>query len=468
MEEVEMKLDKPKLINVGLRSFYDSMHAQGADVVHVDWRPPAGGDPELARLLAKLDRPEIDEANKKAVAKILAARPTLVDIKTAKDVIPGMTEHTILHSGPPIEWGRMSGPTKGAVWGALIYEGLAEDQKEADELVRSGKIKFGACHDHDSVGPMAGIISPSMPVFVVENKGNGNRAYSNFNEGLGKVLRYGAYEESVIKRLKWMEEKLAPVLAAALKRSGPIDLKAIMAQALHMGDELHTRNVASSMILLKLMAPHMVETGFDGRDVSEAVKFMGENFLFFLNPAMAACKATLDAAHNIEHSTVVTTLARNGTDFGIRVSGLGKRWFTAPAEVPKTLFFPGFKEEDANPDIGDSAIMETAGFGGFASATAPAVVQVVGGSPSVAADYTREMGEICLAKDGSLSIPFMNFEGIPRAICLRRIMDTGILPFINTGVAHKKPGFGTVGFGVLRAPMECFKKALRAFAEKYG
>lgn len=462
-----MKLDRPKLINVGLRSFYDSVCAQGADVTHVDWRPPAGGDPELARLLATLDRPEIDEANKKAVTKIIAAKPMLVDIKTAKDVIPRMTEHTILHSGPPIEWERMSGPTKGAVWGALIYEELAKDQKEADKLAASGKIKFGPCHDHDSVGPMAGIISPSMPVFVVENQENGNRAYSNFNEGLGKVLRYGAYEESVIKRLKWMEKTLAPMLAEALKRSGPIDLKNIMAQALQMGDELHCRNVASSMILLKIMAPHLAETGFDKREVDEALKFMGDNFLFFLNPAMAACKATLDAAHGIEHSTIVTTLARNGTDFGIRVSGLPGKWFTAPAEVPKTLFFPGLSEADANPDIGDSAIMETAGFGGFASAAAPAVVQVVGGSPSVAADYTREMGEICLAKDGSLSIPFMNFEGIPRGIDLRKVIDTGILPFINTGVAHKKPGFGTVGFGVLRAPAECFKKALKAMAEKY-
>ncbi len=462
-----MKLDRPKLVNVGLRSFYDSVRAQGADVAHVDWRPPAGGDPELARLLAKLDRPEIDEANKHAVAKILAAKPMLVDIKTTKDVIPGMTEHTILISGPPIGWERMSGPTKGAVWGALIYEGLAKDQAEADKLATSGKIKFGACHDHDSVGPMAGIISPSMPVFVIKNEENGNVAYSNFNEGLGKVLRYGAYEESVIKRLKWIEKTLAPVLAEALKRSGPIDLKAIMAQALHMGDELHCRNVASSLIFLKLMAPHIAETGFDKKEVGEVMKFMGENFLFFLNPAMASAKVMMDAGHNIKYSTVVTTLARNGTDFGIRVSGLGNRWFTAPAEVPKLLCFPGFTEADANPDIGDSAIMETAGLGSFACAASPAVVQVVGGSANEAVEHTREMWEICLARDKGFSVPFLNFEGVPRGIDLRKVMDTGIFPIINTGVAHKKPGFGTVGFGILRAPAECFKKALKAMAEKY-
>ncbi|MFH1820840.1 MAG: DUF1116 domain-containing protein [Methanobacteriota archaeon] len=470
MEEVEMKIidEKLKIINIGLRSFYDSVLAQGVEATHVDWKPPAGGDLEMVRLLEKLDLPEINEANKEAVTKILAARPMLVDIKVAKNVIPGMTKNTILHSGPPIEWERMCGPTKGAIWGALIYEGLAKNREEADKLAAGGKIKFESCHDHDAVGPMAGIISPSMPVLVVENQENENRAYTNINEGVGKVLRYGAYEESVIKRLKWIEKTFSPVLAAGLKRSGPIDLKAIMSQALQMGDELHTRNVAASIILLKTMAPHIVETGFGKRDVVEVLKFLGDNaLLFFLNPAMAAAKTTLDAAHGIKNSTVVTALSRNGTDFGIRVSGLPGKWFTAPAPIPKTLFLPGFKEQDANPDLGDSAIMETAGFGGFASAASPAVVQVVGGSPTVAADYTREMGEICLVRDGSFSIPFLNFEGIPRGIDLRKVVATSILPFINTGVAHKKAGFGTVGFGVLRAPFDCFKKALKAFVEKY-
>jgi len=458
---------KPKVINIGLKSFYDSLRAQGADVIHVEWRPPAGGDLQLAGLLSDLDRPEIDSANQRAVEKILAAKPVLIGIKPAIDVIPNMTERTILHAGPPIEWKRMCGPMRGAIIGAVMYEGWADDEKDAAKMAESGELTFSPCHEHDSVGPMAGIISPSMPVFIVENQEHGNRAYCNFNEGVGKVLRYGAYGDETIKRLKWMKQTLAPVLTEALKRSGPIDIKGIVAQALHMGDEFHTRNVAAGLIFLKLMAPHLAETEFEKRDVAEVAKFAGDNVLFFLNIMMPACKATLDAAHNIEHSTIVTVLARNGTDFGIRVSGLGNRWFVAPAEVPKTLFFPGFMEEDANPDLGDSAITECAGFGGFASAAAPAVVQVVGGSSLDAANYTREMGEICVVKDSSLSIPFLNFEGIPRGIDLRKVMDTGILPFINTGVAHRKPGMGTVGFGVLRAPIDCFKQALRAMAEKY-
>ncbi|MEW6592892.1 MAG: DUF1116 domain-containing protein [Candidatus Hadarchaeota archaeon] len=462
-----MKLPKElKIVNIGLRSFYDDLLNQKANAAHVDWRPPAGGDKTLAKLLAKLERQDVEEANKKAVEKILTAKPVLVGIKQAKEVIPGMSDKTILHSGPPIEWARMSGPTRGAVWGALIYEGLAKNQAEANRMAVGGEVEFAPCHDHDTVGPMAGIISPSMPVLVVENKENGNRVFSNFNEGLGKVLRYGSYEESVIRRLKWIEKTLAPLLAEAIKLSGPVDLKAIMAQAIHMGDELHCRNVASSLLFLKQMAPYISATGFDKGPMNEVMKFMGENFLFMLNPVMASCKATMDAAHNIKNCTVVTVLARNGTDFGIKVSGTGDRWFTAPAEVPKLLCFPGFTEADANPDIGDSAITETAGFGSFASAASPSVVQVVGGTPSEAIGHTREMWEICLTKDKSFSIPFMNFEGIPRGIDLRKVMETGILPIINTGVAHKKPGFGTVGFGVLRAPAECFKKALHAMAEK--
>jgi hypothetical protein len=460
-----MKLpERLRVINVGLRSFYEDLKLQRAEVLHVDWRPPAGGDPRLAKLLEKLERPEIDEANEKAVERILAASPALVGIATAKDVIPGMDENTLLHAGPPIEWERMSGPTKGAIMGALIYEGRAKNLAEAKNLAVGGELRFSPCHDHDAVGPMAGVISPSMPVFVVES--NGRKYYSNLNEGLGKVLRYGAYGDETINRLRWMERVLGPVLGEALKLSGPVDLKAIMAQAMHMGDELHCRNVASSLLFLKALAPYIAATGFGEKEKAEVVKFMGDNFLFFLNPAMAAAKAMMDAGHRVERSSVVTILSRNGTDFGIKVSGLGDEWFTAPAEVPKTLFFPGFKEEDANPDIGDSAIMEAAGFGGFASATAPAVVQVVGGTAGAAAGYTREMAEICLIKDKSFSIPFMNFEGTPRCVDLRKVIDTGILPFINTGVAHKEPGYGTVGFGVLRAPMLCFTKALEAFVER--
>lgn len=411
---------------------------------------------------------KIEEANEKAIKKIIEAKPMGTGVKKAKDVIPGMTERTILHAGPPIKWERMSGPTRGAIIGAAIFEGWADNEEGAVKLAESGEIKFAPCHDHDAVGPMAGIISPSMSVYIVENQVHGNKAYCNFNEGLGKVLRYGAYSKEVIDRLKWIEKDMAPLLAEAFKRSGPIDLKEIISKALHMGDECHCRNVATSHIFLKIMAPHMVETGFDKGTISKVMRFMGTNELTFLQLLMAACKAMADAGHGIKYSTIVTALTRNGTDFGIRVSGLPGQWFTAPAPTPKTLFFPGFKEGDEGRDIGDSAIAETMGLGGFASANSPAVVQVVGGTPQTAADYSREMREITVAEHPSFTMPFMNFRGVPIGIDLRKVVETGILPFINTGVAHKDAGVGGVGFGLVRAPMDCFKKALRAFAEKYG
>ncbi|MEM2890615.1 MAG: DUF1116 domain-containing protein [Candidatus Hadarchaeum sp.] len=379
-----------------------------------------------------------------------------------------MKERMLLHSGPPVNWERMSDPQRGAVMGAAVLEGWADTAEEAAELARRGEIEFSPCHEHDSVGPMAGIISPSMSVYVVKNEVHGNMAYCNLNEGLGKVLRYGAYSEEVLDRLRWMEEEMAPLLAETLKKSGPVDLMGIIAKALHMGDELHCRNTAASFIFLKTICPYMVETGFDRETVGRVMKFMGDNELTFLQLSMAAAKAALDAGHGIEYSTVVTTMARNGTDFGIRVSGLPGQWFTAPSPYPKTLFFPGFKEGDQGRDLGDSAIMETLGLGNFACICAPAVVQVVGGTVKDAENFTKEMREITIARHRTFTIPYMNFEGTSLGIDLRKVVETGIEPSINTGVSHRNAGIGGVGFGLVRAPMECFKKALIAFAEKYG
>jgi hypothetical protein len=410
---------------------------------------------------------KIEEANEKAIRRIIEAKPLAIGVRKAKDVIPGITEHLLLHAGPPIKWERMCGTLRGAVIGASIFEGWATTEEDAVKLVERGEVEFSACHDHDAMGPMAGVISPSMSVYIVENQVHGNKAYCNFNEGLGKVLRYGAYSQEVIQKLKWIEKDMAPLLAEAFKLSGPIDLKGIISKALHMGDECHCRNVATSHIFLKTMAPFMVETGFDREIVSKVMKFMGANELTFLNLLMPACKVMLDAGHGMEYSTLVTTLTRNGTDFGIRVSGLPGQWFTASAPTPKTLFFPGFKEGDEGKDIGDSAIAETMGLGGFASANAPAVVQVVGGTSEDAANYSREMGEITIGEHPSFTMPLMNFRGVPIGIDLRKVVESGILPFINTGVAHKDAGVGGVGFGLVRAPMGCFQEALKAFANKY-
>ncbi|MCK8825620.1 DUF1116 domain-containing protein [Fuchsiella alkaliacetigena] len=410
----------------------------------------------------------IKEANQEAVAIMQKSEPVLVDMGIAGEVLPGMTEKTILHAGPPVEWEDMCGPMRGAVIGALIYEGLADNEEEAVELAGSGEIDFAPCHHYQAVGPMAGVTSASMPVYVVENKEHGNQAFCTVNEGLGKVLRYGAYAEEVIEKLKWIEKTLAPAFKKALDliESG-INIKNMTSQALHMGDECHNRNKAGTALFIREITPYLLKAGVEPQVVSEIVEFMGENEHFYLNISMAACKATMDAAHGIEGSTIITAMARNGVEFGIRISGLGDQWFTGPAQVIDGLFFPGYSTEDANPDIGDSTISETAAIGGFAMAAAPAIVGFVGGTPEDAVKFTKSMYEISVAENETFTIPSMNFRGTATGIDVRKVVETGILPAINTGIAHKDPGVGQVGAGLVDPPKECFEDAIRAFAKEY-
>ncbi|GAB4527970.1 MAG: DUF1116 domain-containing protein [Anaerolineae bacterium] len=411
---------------------------------------------------------DIEKANAQATERMMEARPILVGLAKAREVIPGMHDNLLLHAGPPITWERASGPMRGAITGALIFEGRVKDEAGAQALVELGEVTLEPCHHHQAVGPMSGLISPSMSVYILENKTHGNKAFSNLNEGYGKVLRYGAYSEDVQERLRWMEEVMAPVLADAVEASGGVDIRALIAEAMHMGDEGHNRNKAGSVLFTKNLAPYVVKVARDAETASEILRFLGDNALSVLNPVMAACKAMADVAHGIEGSTIVSAMARNGTDFGIRVSGLGDRWFTAPAPPVQGLWFPGFTAEDANPDLGDSTITETAGIGGFAMAAAPAIVSFVGGTPRDAMNATLEMYEICYAEHKYFTIPPLDFRGTPTGIDIRRVVEKGITPRINTGVAHKKAGIGQVGAGLVRPPMSLFEEALVAFAEQYG
>lgn len=409
---------------------------------------------------------KIAMANKEALDKILSAQPTLIRIGKAGDDIPNMTKKTILHSGPPVTWERMSGPQKGAVIGGLIYERLATNEEEARELAASGEIIFDSCHHHETVGPMAGIVTYSMPVWVVQNKTYGNFAYCTLNEGLGKVLRMGAFSEEVIKRLDWMEKTLAPVLKEAMEISGEMDLKTLIAQILQMGDEGHNRNKAGTSLMIRQLASAIVMTRFSDKEKSQVFDFLNSNDHTFLNVSMPACKCTMDPLEDIKYSTIVYTMARNGTDFGIRVSGLGDRWFSAPAEIVDGLYFPGFTKEDANPDIGDSCITETTGIGGFAMATAIPIVQFVGGEPQDAINYSKSMYEITEGESNIYKIPVLDFRGTATGIDIQKVIETGILPVINTGIAHKNPGVGQVGAGIVHPPMKCFEDALEAFVTK--
>jgi hypothetical protein len=459
-----------RAVNLGLDSFAENLKARGAQVVQVRWKPPAGGDERMIALLDRISRyarVDVEAANAEAASRILKGKPTLVGVGTAIDCVPGMTKMTVLHSGPPVAWDRMCGPMRGAVIGSLIYEGLAKDRGEAETLAASGRIRFDPCHHHDAVGPMAGVMTARMPVWIFENATFGNRSYCTFNEGLGKVLRYGAFSEEVLKRLEWIEAELAPIMKRALELHGPLDMKSLIAQVLQMGDEGHNRNRAGTSLIIREFAPSLVRLREDPEEIAKVLSFMHGNDHFFLNLSMPAAKCTVDAARGIEGSTVVVAMARNGTEFGIRIAGLGDRWFTGPASMVEGLYLPGFGPADAAPDIGDSVITETAGLGGFAMAAAPAIVQFVGGKPEDALEITRRMYEITLAENDVYRIPILDFRGTPTAIDLRKIVETGILPAINTGIAHREPGVGMVGAGLVKPPENCFKDALAAFAEAY-
>ena len=451
------------VINLGLESFADNLREAGGEVLHLQWQPVAQGDEQAGWTLATLLADErIKAANEQALQRYLDAQPVLVDVAKASEAISGLNGvRKILHAGPPIAWSDMCGPMQGAIAGAIVFEGWASSTEEAMQMAATGLVDLEPCHHHHATGPMAGIISPSMPVWIVENRTHGNRAFCNFNEGLGKVLRFGANNEDVLSRLTWMGNVLAPALKQALALSGEIELKPLIAQALHMGDECHNRNAAASGLFFKRLAPHLARI----QHGPEALEFIAANDHFFLNLSMAACKSMLDAACDVPYSSLVTVMARNGVNFGIRLSGTGERWFQAPANPVDGLFFPGYGIDDAAADLGDSAITETAGIGGFAMAASPAIVKFVGGTPADAVRHSLTMQEITLATHPAFTLPALNFAGSGCGIDARYVVDRNILPVINTGIAHKRAGVGQIGAGITTAPLACFTAALRALAE---
>ena len=481
---------EPRVVTAGVSLFDEALAAQAIATTSVQWRPPPQtATDDLARVLGD---PRHAEANGVAASRMLAAGARLVDVRPAGEAL-GIERGTFLHAGPPIDWERASGPMRGALQGAMVFEGLADDPEQAEQALASSAGPVGSgrpivldpCHHHRAVGPMAGIISPSMWVFELEDPAGGGRAFCSLNEGLGKVLRYGAYSAEVIERLCWMSALLGPLLRHAVRSlrdaGAPVDVKAIIAQMLQMGDEGHNRNRAGTLMLLRELLPPMIRApevassgsaaglaglaGLSSSDVARAVQFIAGNDHFFLNLVMPACKLATDAGRDVPGSSVVVAMARNGTDFGIQVSGTGDRWFTGPANTPEGLYLGSYGPDDANPDIGDSAITETAGIGGFAMAAAPAIVRFVGGDVPFALATTQRMHEITVAENPAYAIPVLEFRGTPTGIDVAAVVRTGILPQINTGMAGRVAGTGQVGAGLVTPPAEVFPAALHALAE---
>jgi Protein of unknown function (DUF1116) len=452
---------EPHVLSAGLDLLAAAAAEQAVRVTRVDWAPPmAGTEDDLVPVLID---PRRTAANALAIERMLSVRAQLVDVVPASTAL-GLETGEFLHAGPPIDWSRAGGPLRGALMGAAVFEGLADTPEAAAALADRDGLALAPCHSRGAVGPMAGVISPSMWLLVLENPATGRRSYCSLNEGLGKVLRYGAFSPDVHDRLTWLAAVLGPLLAAAVRRHGPVDVTAILAQMVQMGDEAHNRNRTGTLMLLRDLLPSMVESGFSSTDVARAAAFIGGNDHFFLNLAMPACKLALDAARDIPGATMVVAMARNGTDFGIQVSGTGDAWFTAPALTPQGLFLGSYGPGDASPDIGDSAITETAGLGGFAMAAAPAIARLVGGTAADALATTRRMREITLAEHPLFQIPALEFRGTPVGIDVTLVTRTGILPQINTGMAGKVAGTGQVGAGLVTPPAEVFPDALRALA----
>ena len=459
----ELLDSEPVVATAGTDMLADAIEQQGSSVWRADWRPP---HPQTAEALARLTADgRMAAANATAIDKMLGVRPQLTDIGVARDVFPAMTDHTFFHAGPPIEWERASGPMRGAIIGGMLYEGLAGDPDDAAAKAARGEVELSPCHHHGAVGPMAGVTTPSMPVAIIEDDAGNGVAYSTLNEGLGKVLRYGAFAPEVVERLQWMDRVLGPVLGAVLRKRGPVDLQALIAQALQMGDDGHNRNRAVTSLFLREIGAALVE-GADApvEQRFDVFQFIDGNDHFMLNLVMAAGKLGSDAAAGVAASSLVTVMARNGTDFGVRLAGTGDEWFTAPAPPVDGLYLGGFTEEDASPDIGDSTITETVGLGGFAMAAAPAIVGFVGGTASGAVRRTLAMYEITLAEHPAYQIPMLEFRGTPVGIDAARVVRTGVLPQINTGVAGKVPGTGMVGAGLVEAPIECFVDGVNSLA----
>ncbi|CAN5364928.1 DUF1116 domain-containing protein [soil metagenome] len=453
---------EPAVVTAGVERLASALVDQGVAVTPVDWSPPAEGTAEALAVIAA--DPRVPDANRTAVDRLLSARPHLVGVTTARAAL-GLEDGAFLHAGPPLEWSDASGPMRGALIGALLYEGLAADADEAVRMAERGDLALSPCHHHRTVGPMAGVVSPSMPLFELRDDTSGGTSYCTLNEGLGKVLRYGAYGAEVIDRLRWMERVLAPLLGAAVERHGPMDIRATVAQALQMGDEGHNRNRAGTSLFLREIVGDLVECEWPTGDIADAVRFVNGNDHFFLNLVMPAAKAAADAARDVPGSTMIVAMARNGTEFGIQTAGTGDRWFTAPAGVPDGLYLGGFGPEDANPDIGDSTITETAGIGGFAMAAAPAIVKFIGGQVADALRHTQAMYEITLAENPAYQIPILDFRGTPTGIDVTKVVRTGIVPVVNTGIAGIEAGTGQVGAGLVTPPMACFAAAVRALAE---
>jgi len=457
-----------RVLNLGLPLFGDAVRAQGAAAVDVDWRIPAGGHPELVAALERLYGPgsaRVEAGNREVVRRLDEGAPVLLGIAPAAEVVPGLDARTVLHCGPPLDWEDFCDPLRRSVRASVLAERWASSPEEAERLVATGGVRLEPANHHATVVPMATTLGPSAPVVVVENPQGGNRACSGLNQGPGATAWFGMDAPAAVDRLVWLRDAAAPVLAAALAAAGPVELFPLVAQGLQMGDDVHMRTQATTNLLLRHLLPRLVAV--DSPHLVEVARFLSGNHLFFLNLAMAAAKAVADWAGQVADSSVVVGMARNGTTFGIQLAGTGDAWFVAPAPpVGSALYYPGFGPEVSAPDIGDSAVLELVGLGGPAAAASPAVAAFLGGTMADAVAATQAADHVCAGRSSRFKLPLLDFRGTPIGVDVRKAVELGITPSVNTGILHATAGTGQVGAGIAEAPIECFRRALLALDER--
>lgn len=450
------------VVNIGLPLFEDAVRGQGAPASGVDWRIPGGGVEEVVAALTRLLGPKsalIDKANAEVVSRLNSGVPMLKAVDRAGAVIPGMGDRTVLHCGPAIAWGDMCDPLQRSINAAVVAEGWAKDTASAARLVAAGEVNLRPANEHATVVPMATSIGPSAPVYVVENAIGGSVAFSSVNQGSGAVQWFGVDSDAAIERLRFVRDSVAPVLAGAIAGKGPIDVLALASQGVPMGDDVHMRVQATTNLFLRDLLPFLVRSPHAA--APEVATFLSGNHLMFLNVAMAAAKSLVDSAMSVEHASIVTTMARNGVTYGIRLPGAAGKWFiTQSPPIQNALYYPGYGPETSAPDIGDSAVLELIGLGGAAAANSPAVAGFLGGRMSDAIAATRSMQRICFGQSTKFRLPILDNVGTPVGVDVRRVVELSITPAVNTGIIHATAGTGQVGAGVAWAPLQCFTDAM--------
>ncbi|MGH9265354.1 MAG: DUF1116 domain-containing protein [Acidimicrobiales bacterium] len=461
--------DEVEVVNLGLPLFADAIRDQGRPVAHVDWRPPADGEPELVAALRRLygrHANTIDEANGEVARRLDQGVPVLVGIDRAGKAVPGMGERTIVHCGPAIDWADVCDPLRRSVRAAVMAEGWASDPEGAEQLLRKGEVELEPANLHDAVVPMASAIGPTQPVFVVDNPQGGTRAYSAVNQGPGEVPWFGRETPAAVQRLVFLRDVAGPLLTEILSGTDPIDIFGLASQGLQMGDDMHMRTQATTNLFVRAVLPELV--GLDAPGRIELARFLAGNHLFFLNLAMAAAKSLTLWAEQVEGSSMITTMARNGTTYGIRLSGSDEWFITAAPPVGNAMYYSGYGPDQAAPDIGDSAVLELIGLGGSAAAASPAVAAFVGGTLADAIATTEEVDLVAAARSTRFKIPTLDYRGTPLGIDVRKVVELGITPKVNTGILHASEGTGQVGAGVAEAPLACFREALLALDRRLG